>query len=154
MDGLEFLVPKNHIQYQGFARGCLKNRGSLLFMETNRSPEMKSNPVCILCPHKYQKFLAKPSPFRHFVLLLYQSVSSMSNETRKLKVIKYLADIKDESILSRIESTIRQSKKSAQSHPKPFTQKELISRAQKSNQDYLSGNVKSQEHLESESENW
>jgi len=80
----------------------------------------------------------------------------MDLQTRKLNLIEYLINLRDESLFSLIESVIIESKnkKVANTELKPFTQKQIVDRADISNQDYLSGKIKSQEHLEKESENW
>lgn len=79
----------------------------------------------------------------------------MDLQTRKLNLISYLAQIQDESILKRIENFIVKSKD--QNNNKditPFTVEELISRIQKSEQDFDKGNFKTQAELEKLSENW
>ncbi len=83
-------------------------------------------------------------------------MNAMDLQTRKLNLIEYLINLRDESLFSLIESVIIESKnkKVANTELKPFTQKQIVDRADISNQDYLSGKIKSQEHLEKESENW
>ncbi|MBN1990212.1 MAG: hypothetical protein JW783_12500 [Bacteroidales bacterium] len=78
----------------------------------------------------------------------------MDLKTRKLNAIKYLIGLQDEKVFSRIEATILQSKKDRERELKPLSQRQLIERAKKSNKDYTSGKVKTQEELEIESENW
>ncbi len=78
----------------------------------------------------------------------------MDLKTRKLNAIEYLIGLQDEKVLSKIEATILQSKKDRESELKPFSQRQLLERAKKSNKDYTSGKVKTQEELEIESENW
>ena len=80
----------------------------------------------------------------------------MDIQTRKLNAIKYLIGLKDDKIFQKIESTILESMKSAnlEKHVKPFTQKQLIDRANRSNKDYLNGKFKTQEELEIESQSW
>ena len=80
----------------------------------------------------------------------------MDLQTRKLKAIEYLVGVRDEKVLSRIESTIVKVQKQQirRRNVKPFTQEQLVERAKRSNQDYLSGMCKTQEQLEKESENW
>lgn len=77
----------------------------------------------------------------------------MNLQTRKLNLIEYLIGLQDENTLGIIEETINKTKDLSQTF-KPFTQEELIKRAKKSNDDYLSGNFKTQEQLEIESKNW
>ena len=79
----------------------------------------------------------------------------MDLQTRKLKAIKYLIQLQDEKLFNKIESVINECKDILESKSvKPFRQKQLIQRARKANQDYLSGNYQSQDQLEQESENW
>ncbi len=80
----------------------------------------------------------------------------MDLQTRKLNAIEYLAGLHDEKIFSIIESAITEVRKIQfeKRNTKPFTQKQLLERAKRSSQDYLSGKIKSQEQLENESENW
>jgi len=80
----------------------------------------------------------------------------MDLQTRKLKAIEYLVGVRDEKVLSRIESTIVEVQKQqiARRNVKPFTQEQVVERAKLSTQDFLSGKCKTQEQLEKESENW
>jgi hypothetical protein len=76
----------------------------------------------------------------------------MDLQTRKLNIIQYLIELKDEKFFSKIETIIKD--KIGDDNFKPFTQEELLSRIKRSNDDYLKGNFKTQEQLEIESENW
>lgn len=80
----------------------------------------------------------------------------MNIQARKLNAIKYLIGLKDEKIFEKIESTILESMKSGnlKKQNKPFSQKQLIERAGRSNQDYLNGKFETQEELEIESQSW
>ncbi len=78
----------------------------------------------------------------------------MDLQTRKLNAIGYLINLQDEKIFSKIESTIVDSQKHDRKNLKPFTAKQLIDRAKKSDKDYRAGRVKTQQQLEVESENW
>ncbi|MGI5913225.1 MAG: hypothetical protein ACOX5K_00675 [Bacteroidales bacterium] len=78
----------------------------------------------------------------------------MDLKTRKLNAIEYLIGIQDEKVFSKIEAAIFQSKKDKERELKPLSQRQLLERAKKSNKDYTSGKVKTQEELEIESENW
>jgi hypothetical protein len=80
----------------------------------------------------------------------------MDLQTRKLNVIEYLYYIRDENVLSRIESTIGEAQKQQmlRRKAKPFTQEQLVERANSSMQDYRAGKCTTQEQLETESENW
>lgn len=78
----------------------------------------------------------------------------MDLQTRKLNVIEYLIGIQDDKVFSKIESTVLKMLKPKLRSMAPFSKEEIISRANKSNEDYLAGRVKNQEQLEKESENW
>lgn len=80
----------------------------------------------------------------------------MDLQSRKLNAIEYLIGLKDEKIFQKIESAIFENMNKVESKRDlvPFTKKQLIDRANRSNQDYLNGNFKTQEQLEKESENW
>ena len=78
----------------------------------------------------------------------------MDLQARKLNVIEYLISLQDETLFSRIEATIFETKKKTNKDLKPFSQQELIERAKKSNSDYQSGHYKTQEELEQESKKW
>ena len=76
----------------------------------------------------------------------------MDLQTRKLSLIEYLISIKDEKMLSKIEKLIFG--KTNTNKIAKFTEEELIDRIHKSEADYVSGNYKSQDELEKESETW
>jgi hypothetical protein len=78
----------------------------------------------------------------------------MNLQTRKLNVIEYLINLQDDKIFSMIESAIFESKKQETKKAKSLTQKNLIERAKRSNEDYKAGRVKIQKQIEKESENW
>ena len=78
----------------------------------------------------------------------------MDLQTRKLNAIEYIAGLEDEIIFNKIELAIQENKVRSERKLKPFTQKQLIERAEKSNRDYKSGKYKTQEALEKESESW
>jgi hypothetical protein len=78
----------------------------------------------------------------------------MDLQTRKLHAIEYIAGLEDENILNSIELTIMENKVRNDRKLKPFTQKQLLSRAEKSNKDYQTGKIKTQEFLEKESKSW
>lgn len=78
----------------------------------------------------------------------------MDLQTRKLNAIGYLINLQDEKVFTKIEATIDSIRNQKDAGLRPFTKKQLIDRANQSNQDYLSGRFKSQEQLELESENW
>jgi len=78
----------------------------------------------------------------------------MDLQTRKLNAIEYIAGLDDESIFNKIEVTILENKVRSEIKLKPFTQKQLLERAEKSNREYSAGRYKTQEALEKESESW
>ena len=78
----------------------------------------------------------------------------MDLQTRKLNVIEYLIGLKDESIFSVFEKIVDESKSEGTKTYRTFSKQELIDRAKKSNLDYLAGNFKDQEQLETESKDW
>jgi len=78
----------------------------------------------------------------------------MDLQTRKLNAIRYLINLQDEKIFKKIETTIDNVKSQKETKSSPFTSKQLVDRAKRSNEDYLAGRFKSQEQLELESENW
>lgn len=77
----------------------------------------------------------------------------MDLKTRKLNIIEYLIHLQDEKLFSKIESLI-QNKADDRSTIKPFTREQLLERAKKSNEDYITGRVTTQEELEIQSEKW
>ena len=78
----------------------------------------------------------------------------MDLQTRKLNLITYLAQIKDEMFFDKLENYIL--KREVEHNPdlKPFTLEELINRIEKSELDLKKGKFKSQENLEKISANW
>ena len=78
----------------------------------------------------------------------------MNIQTRKLHAIEYIAGLEDESVFNSIELTIIENKVRNERRIKPLTQKQLLSRAEKSNKDYQAGKIKTQEDLEIESTSW
>jgi len=80
--------------------------------------------------------------------------TDMDLQTRKLNAIEYIAGLKDEKIFSSIEITILENKVRNERKIRPFTQKQLLVRAEKSNKDYQTGKYKTQEFLEEESKSW
>jgi hypothetical protein len=78
----------------------------------------------------------------------------MDLQTRKLNLITYLAQIKDEILFDMLENYIL--KREAELHPelKLLSIDELINRIEISELDFKNGRVKSQEDLEKESSNW
>ncbi len=78
----------------------------------------------------------------------------MDLQTRKLNAIEYIAGLKDEDILDKIELTILENKVRKERILKPLTKNQLVKRVEKSNKEYQAGKYKIQEVLEKESESW
>ena len=79
----------------------------------------------------------------------------MNIQARKYNLIEYLIELRDETILRKIETTISSVEKDGfQFNIEPLTDKQLRERAKKSSDDYISGNYKTQGQLEKESANW
>ena len=80
----------------------------------------------------------------------------MDIQTRKLNLIEYLIGLKDEKVISKIESTIFESMPATQkaANLKSLTAEEIIDRANRSNRDYEEGNCLTQDELERKSLNW
>ena len=78
----------------------------------------------------------------------------MDLQTRKLYLITYLAQLQDENFFEKIENYILRKAKNENSEFKPFTVDELISRIEKSEDDFKNGRFKTQEEIEKISANW
>lgn len=78
----------------------------------------------------------------------------MDLQTRKLNLITYLAQIKDEIFFDKLERYILKREVERNPDLKPFTVEELIQRIEKSELDFENGHFKSQEDLEKLSANW
>lgn len=72
----------------------------------------------------------------------------MDLQARKLNLIEYLLHITDEKVFDKIESLIK-----GNEPQDPFTQEEMIARAQKANEDFEAGRVLTTEELEEEMKN-
>ena len=73
-------------------------------------------------------------------------------QARKLEAINVLINIKDEVVFRKIEEKIKET--CVESTIKQFTQKQLVERAKRANEDFKNGKFISQENLIKESENW
>ncbi len=78
----------------------------------------------------------------------------MDLQTRKLNAIGYLISLQDDKVFTKIETTILEIQARDNRKLKAITQKQIIDRAEISNQDYVAGKFKTQGQLEKESENW
>lgn len=78
----------------------------------------------------------------------------MDLPTRKLNLITYLAQIKDEIFFNQLENYILKREVELNPDLKPFTVEELINRVEMSELDFENGKFKSQEDLEKISANW
>ena len=74
----------------------------------------------------------------------------MDLQTRKLDLIEYLLHLTDEKLFDKIESVI----KSENNINNPFTEEEMMARAEKANEDYAAGRTMTLEQLEAEVKNW
>lgn len=78
----------------------------------------------------------------------------MDLQTRKLNLIEYLINLKDEKTFKKIEDSIIKTKRMTNQPSRQFTSQELVERALKSNEDYIVGKFQDQDQLEKESSNW
>lgn len=78
----------------------------------------------------------------------------MDLQTRKINVIEYIVQLQDEDELKKIEETIFKGNDIGKKAFKPFTEKQLVERARKSDEDYRAGKYMTQEQLEIESQQW
>ena len=79
------------------------------------------------------------------MLYICKKMVVMDLQTRKLNAIEYIAGLEDEDIFNKIELTILENKVRSERKLKPFSRKQIIERAEKSNRDYKSGKFKTQE---------
>ena len=77
----------------------------------------------------------------------------MDLQTRKLNLIAYLSQLQDEKFIDKIEQFILKRQKGTADF-KPFTVEELIHRIEKSENDFIDGNFKTQDELEKLASNW
>lgn len=78
----------------------------------------------------------------------------MDLQTRKLNLISYLAQIKDELFFNKLEKFIYEKKALEDIDFKPFTIDELVHRIEQSEEDIANGRFKSQEEVEKISKDW
>lgn len=79
----------------------------------------------------------------------------MNIAVKKVEIIEWLVQLKDESLLKKIEKLKNQSiKDSYESKLKPMTSKSYKAMLRESEEDYLKGRVTTQDNLEREVENW
>lgn len=79
----------------------------------------------------------------------------MDIQTRKLNIITYISQLKDENIVEMIEKYILEKfTKNFKEELQPFTVEEFIKRVEQSEQDIKNGHNISQEELEKLSEDW
>ncbi len=79
----------------------------------------------------------------------------MDIQTRKLNIITYISQLKDENIVEMIEKYILEKfTKNFKEELQPFTVEEFIKRVEHSEQDIKNGHNISQEELEKLSEDW
>jgi len=75
-------------------------------------------------------------------------------QLRKMSLIEYLLGVQDEKAFAKIESTILKSLKTIKPNDIVFTKKDLIERAEFSNNQIKKGHVLTQKELENQSKNW
>jgi len=75
-------------------------------------------------------------------------------QTRKLNLIIYLAQLKDESFLDKIEEYILSNLEKEDHSDSTFSIETLINRIEKSEEDFKNGRFRTQEDLENQSANW
>lgn len=78
----------------------------------------------------------------------------MDLQTRKLSVIEFLTQLQDEKLFNKIENLVFGKNKNQKEDFQKLSEQEIIKRAEKSNKDFKSGKVLSQEELELVSSKW
>ena len=78
----------------------------------------------------------------------------MDLQTRKLNLITYLLQMKDEVFFDKLENYILKNEVKLNTNISPFSTEELINRVKKSELDFENGNFKTQEDVENISSNW
>ncbi len=78
----------------------------------------------------------------------------MNLQLRKMSLIEYLLGVQDEKAFAKIESTILKSLKNIKPNDIVFTKKDLIQRAEFSNNQIKKGHVLTQKEMEDQSKNW
>lgn len=78
----------------------------------------------------------------------------MDLQTRKLTVIEFLTQLQDEKLFNKIENLIFGKNKKQEENFQKLSEQEIIKRAEKSNKDFKSGKIHSQEELELISSKW
>lgn len=74
----------------------------------------------------------------------------MDMKARKLNLIECLLHLTDEKLLDKIEALI----KTGHNAKNPFTQDEMIARAEEANEDYKAGRTMTSAQLDDEMKNW
>ncbi len=74
----------------------------------------------------------------------------MDMKARKLDMIEYLLHLTDEKLMDKIEALI----KSGHIAKNPFTQDEMIARAEEANEDYKAGRTLNLDQLDDEMKSW
>ena len=78
----------------------------------------------------------------------------MDFSLRKLYLIEWLESLQDEVLIAKIEQLKNKTNSGAANTIQPMSKEEMILRAEKAEQDIVSGNLFSSEELKKESENW
>ena len=77
----------------------------------------------------------------------------MDLQTRKINLISYLIELKDEKSIGEIEKLILK-KREKEPDFKTFTDEELVQRIERSEKDFKGGKFKTQDEIEQLSANW
>ena len=77
----------------------------------------------------------------------------MDLQTRKINLISYLIELKDEKSIGEIEKLVLQKREKGPDF-KTFTDEELVQRIEKSEKDFKGGKFKTQDEIEQLSANW
>lgn len=79
----------------------------------------------------------------------------MDIAVKKIELIEWLARVKDETVIMKVESLKKQSlKETYEANLKPISSAAYKSMLEESEQQYKQGNTTTQQDLEKESENW
>lgn len=79
----------------------------------------------------------------------------MDLQARKLSLIEYLINLEDERVFNKIEAIAKKNSFEKESYLSgPFSEDEMIARAEIANQDYAAGRTMTLEQLEAEVKNW
>ncbi|MCW4468598.1 hypothetical protein OGH69_06470 [Flavobacterium sp. MFBS3-15] len=79
----------------------------------------------------------------------------MDLQARKLSLIEYLINLKDEQVFNKIEAIAKNNSFEKEDYLSgSFSEDEMIARAEIANEDYAAGRIMTLEQLEAEVKNW